>query len=53
MYNITIKMKKAENKCNTLIRDHKDEIEKITLELTEQSKKAHEDLMLKFSEERN
>jgi len=27
VYNITIKMKKAENKCNTLIRDHKDEID--------------------------
>lgn len=53
VYNITIKMKKAENRCETLIRDHKDEIENITLELTENSKKTHQELVLKFSEERN
>ena len=53
VYNITIKMKKAENKCNTLVRDHEDAIEALTAELTEQNKQAHEELVLKHSEERN
>lgn len=53
VYNITIKMKKAENKCNTLVRDHEDALEALTAELTEQNKQAHEELVLKHSEERN
>lgn len=53
VYNITIKMKKAENKCNTLVRDHEDAIEALRAELTEQNKLAHEELVLKHSEERN
>ena len=46
-------MKKAENKCNTLVRDHEDAIEALRAELTEQNKLAHEELVLKHSEERN
>ena len=46
-------MKKAENKNEVLIRDHKDEIEQLTLELTESSKKTHEELLLKFQDERS
>jgi len=39
LYNINIKMKKVENSCEVLKRDHKDELERTVSEMTEKHKK--------------
>lgn len=52
-YNLTIKMKKAENQCEILKRDHKDEIEKIIQEITSKNLEQTEELVKKHGEERN
>jgi hypothetical protein len=46
-------MKKAENQCEILKRDHKDEIEKIIQEITSKNLEQTEELVKKHGEERN
>ena len=46
-------MKKAENKCEVLIRDHQDALQNLESELMQKSQKAVEEQLLKHSEERN
>jgi len=53
IYKINLQMKKVEGQSEILKRDHKDELEKVTNELTEQHRKVHEELVLKHNDERN
>lgn len=53
IYKINLSMKKVEGQSEILKRDHKDELEKVTNELTEQHRKVHEELVLKHNDERN
>lgn len=52
-YNLTIKMKKAENQCEVLRRDHKDEIDNLIQEITRKNLEQTEELVKKHGEERN
>ena len=52
-YNLTIKVKKAENQCEILKRDHKDEIEKLVQDITSKNLEQTEELVKKHGEERN
>ena len=52
-YNLTIKMKKAENQCEVLRRDHKDEIDNLIQEITQKNLEQTEELVKKHGEERN
>lgn len=53
LYNINIKLKKVENQCELLKRDHIDQIETLTHELNEKHTQAHQELIQKHSGERN
>ena len=53
LYGLNIKYKQLEFQTEQLKRDHKDELDSATHDLTEKHTAAHEELILKYSEERN
>lgn len=53
LYQVNIKIKSVENQAKIAERDHKDDIDRITNEMTEANKNQQEEMIIKHSEERN